>query len=153
MATLIEIDSKHKTEFNFKFNSLHFRDFVRYVEEQTSDDFLNYMLIKKQFGGFLDSTNNTLIADDLIVSFTSKDTLDKLTTVINFTSEYFVANIHNYTDNDLEEVKQRIVCLTLKLKEYMMYYATNYSDLFKYIRYQNYIKQGHDYIRFEEFEK
>ena len=153
MATLIEIDGKYKTEFDFKLNSLHFRDFVRYVEEQTSDDFLNYMLIKKQFGGFLNSTNNTLIADGLIVSFTSKDTLDKLTTVINFTLEYFRANIHTYTDNDLEEVKQRIACLTLKLKDYLMYYATNYSDLLKYIRYQNYINQGHDYKKFEEFEK
>jgi hypothetical protein len=153
MDKLIEIDGKHQTQFDFIFNSSHFRDFIKYIEDQTSDDFLNFLLLKKQFDGFQSGTNNTLIDTNLIVSFTSKDTFDKLTIVLNFASEYFTANYNIYHDFDREEVKQRIICMTIKLKDYMTYFMKNHSDLLKYIRYQNYIRQGNNYIKFEEFEK
>lgn len=153
MDKLIEIDNKNQTQFYFIFNNSHFREFIKYVEDQTSDDFLNFLVLKKQFDGFKNGTNHTLIDTHLITSIISKDKCDKLKTVVNYASEYFTANQGIYPDYDKEEVKQRIICLTLKLKDYLTYFMENHTDLLKYIRYQNYVKQGNDYIKFEEFEQ
>jgi hypothetical protein len=135
MDVLNQIDNKHQTQFDYIFNNSHFRDFIKYVEDQTSDDFLNFLIVKKQFDGFLNDTNHTLIDTNIILSVTKKDTIDKLTIVLNFAAEYFTKN--SYTDTDREEVKQKIICLTLKVKEYMTYYSTHYEDLLRYIKKHN----------------
>lgn len=153
MNKLIEIDNTLGTKFNFAFNNFSFLTFIEYIEEQTNNDFLNFSLMKDQFDGFKNRTNNTLINTEIITSFIKKDTTDKLSETINFAVEHFNANKNKYNNSDQEEMKKRIINLTIQLGDYLRYYSLNYFDLLKYIRYQNYISQGNDYIKFNEFEQ
>ena len=42
--------------------------------------------------------------------------------------------------------------LTLNLNDYLEYTQINHEELQRYVRYQTYIKEGKDYIKFDEFE-
>ena len=147
MENLQVIDHKFQTNFVHYFR-LDLEKYLEYVEEQTEDDFLNFFNLKKQFDGFLNSTNHTLIDTQSIIQFCTKENIDKLKISINELVTKFNVGI---STEDIE-IKDRVIFLSLKFKFYLDYFSKNYSNLFRYIDYQNYIRQGNSYVKFDEFE-
>jgi hypothetical protein len=152
LKTLSEVDSHFHTAFDLTFNSKHFRDYLSYVEVNLAPDFQNFLNLRTQFDGFSNGTNNTLISIPLITSTLDMKTTQKVTTVVEFTLTYFKEKGH-YAESDLTTIEKRLSALLAKLREYLKFLAENHAELLRYCRYQNFICQGGNYIKFEEFEK
>ncbi len=149
--SLSEIDFDFNTTFNQAFSNSTFSDFVDYVEANFLIDYKNFNVVKNQFDGFLNKSNNTLIPLNQLTQFIEMKTFRKLSFLQEFVFNQFQNNKANFNDEETVNFQTKIVNITNKLREYMTYFSKNHDQILKYIRYQNHINSGADYIKFEEF--